>query len=322
MDQREGSAFNSRVVHIRPRYSANAPERLPSRLVLKRMERGWGDREVAFYRRVRDAALSMVVPCYLADLDEPTGSSLLLLEDVSSTHHESVSRQSLLACDGVPPSRDLDRIMTSLAQFHAYWWEHRDLGRVEPLLVRTWYRDDLQFRKLVARREREWASFSAEIPDDDRMLYEGALARLPTLWRHLGGRIGGRRNLTLSHGDCYLTHWLCPQADGGHTYLIDFDSVTANFAAFDLVFLIATFWTRDQRRTHEERCLRRYHDALLETGAAKYEWNDLMADFRLMLALIVWDPVFDQTNGSSPTYWRPKMRCLADAYRDWQCEDL
>jgi hypothetical protein len=98
--------------------------------------------------------------------------------------------------------------------------------------------------------------------------------------------------------------------------------VTANFAAFDLVFLIATFWTRDQRRTHERRCLQRYHDALLETGAAKYEWNDLIDDFRLMLALIAWDPVFDRTNGSPPTYWRPKMRCLADAYRDWQCDDL
>jgi hypothetical protein len=202
VDQRERSAFDSRVVHIRPRYSAGAPEGLPSGLVLKRMERGWGEREVAFYRRVRDGALSMVVPCYLADLDEQTGSSWLLLEDVSSTHHESVSRQSLLACDGVPPTRELDRIMTSLAHFHAYWWEHPELGRVEPLLVRAWYRDDRHFRKLVARREREWASFSAAIPDNDRELYDRALARLPTLWRRLGGRIGSTRNLTLSHGDC------------------------------------------------------------------------------------------------------------------------
>jgi hypothetical protein len=41
-----------------------------------------------------------------------------------------------------------------------------------------------------------------------------------------------------------------------------------------------------------------------------------------MTALIVWDPVFDQTNGSPRDYWWPKMTCLVDAYRGWRCEEL
>jgi thiamine kinase-like enzyme len=329
LQQREGSAFNSRVVHLRVQYSADAPNGSPSALLLKRMDRGWGEREVAFYQRVRAekaGALPMLVPCYHADMDERTGSSLLLLDDVSSTHREAVSRRALLTHRGVPAPRDIDQIMISLARFHAHWWEHPALGQAEPMLVRTWYRDQPHFKAHVARREREWTAFANDVgagfPDELRRLYEEALDRLPALWRHLSRRVDSMSGMTLSHGDCYLTQWLCPRGDAGQVYLIDFDSVSANLGAFDLVYLMATFWTREQRRAHEERCLQQYHQALRSAGVAGYGWDELIADVRLMTAFIVWDPVFDQTNGSPRDYWWPKMTCLVDAYRGWRCEEL
>lgn len=268
----------------------------------------------------------MLVPCYRADLNERTGSSLLLLDDVSSTHREAVPRRALLANRGVPAPRDIGPIMTSLARFHAHWWEHPDLGQAEPMLMRTWYRDEADFQALVARRQREWTAFATEvgawIPNELRTLYKDALDRLPALWRHLSGRVESMNNVTLSHGDCYLTQWLCPRGDTGQVYLIDFDSVSANVGAFDLVYLTATFWTREQRRAHEDRCLKQYHQALRSAGVGGYGWDQLIADVRLMTALVVWDPVFDQTNHSPRHYWWPKMTCLADAYRGWRCDEL
>jgi hypothetical protein len=70
------------------------------------------------------------------------------------------------------------------------------------------------------------------------------------------------------------------------------------------------------------RLLRRYHGALLAHGVKGYEWDDLVVDYRLMLILRIFLPVWDASNGSPRAYWWPKFRCLTDAYRDWRCEEL
>ena len=62
------------------------------------------------------------------------------------------------------------------------------------------------------------------------------------------------------------------------TYLIDFDSVSANLPAYDLVYMSATFWTPEQRKEagREEKLLRRYHNTLQAHGVSGYSWDDLM----------------------------------------------
>jgi hypothetical protein len=107
----------------------------------------------------------------------------------------------------------------------------------------------------------------------------------------------------------------------GLTLLIDFDSAGTAPAAFDLAFLLPTFWSRAQRAAHEDPFLRRYHEALQRAGVG-LRWQDLVDDYRAMVAFMVFDPVFDATNGSARGYWEPKMRCLIDAYSDLGCADL
>ncbi|NJO82839.1 MAG: phosphotransferase [Blastochloris sp.] len=298
VEVRDNPAFNSQVRHLTLHYTADAPMIAPQALVLKTLGKGDGTHEVEWYRFLmeRGIALPMLPTCFLALADAAGGESALLLNDLSATHAPPVSRADILAHNGVPVQADLELMLVALAQFHATFWEHPALASgPEFLAIRPWYRDEAHFARHVERRQREWAAFIAADhdwpPPAIREVYAQVLADLPTLWqRGLGERVSNRRALTISHGDCYLTQWLCPRAAGAAgAYLVDFDSVGANYAAYDLVYMLATFWTWAQRRDagHELAALKLYHDALEAAGVNEYRWEQLCDDYELMLRLMI-----------------------------------
>jgi hypothetical protein len=327
MRRRQNAAFNSAVLHLDLTYSAAGDS--PPKVLLKIACDGNGRHEVDFYRAIAAAgdqeSLGMLVRCYLAAHDEATDTSNLLMEDLSATHAPPVTRDRVLNLDGVPSDYHLDQIADAVAGFHARWWEHVAL-RTDPFaLVRPWYRDREHFNRHCERRRREWASFevSADVPTELRKLYEATLDAMPALWdRFLANRVIDIRHLTLSHGDCYLGQFLCPLSPAAsRTYLIDFGDVSGNFGAYDLVYILCTFWTREQRHEGERelKFLRRYHHGLLAGGVTGYSWEQLLADYRLMILFMIFDPVWNQTDGTGRSYWWPKMQCLTDAFQDWDC---
>ena len=335
VEVRANSAYNSRVNHLELRYSADASGDAPARLLLKRnLDADWAVQsnalEVAFYRFVAPLAdeLPMILRAYSVAHDPASGKSHLLLPDLSETHETPVEVAQALALDGVPSEAQLAGIVDAIAAFHAYWWEHPTLGNAV-LPLSDLHGDRVAFDGYLAEITANWAAFiGAEgdgFPDELRELYETALPKLAGLWeRYLAGRVPGRRNVTIGHGDCYFAAFLCPREADGRTYIIDWQGPSVDLAARDLNFLFANFWTGAQRREgdREVRLLRRYHGALLAHGVKGYEWDDLVVDYRLMLILRIFLPVWDASNGSPRAYWWPKLRCLTDAYRDWRCEEL
>lgn len=333
---RPGAAMNSQLSYLEVTYTPDAPPDAPPRLVLKLDREHHGAAEVGFYNQVaavRDE-LPMLPRCYAAAYSPQSGDSYCLLEDLSATHAPVVVRERLLALDGVPPVAQLELIMDALAAFHAYWWEHPLLGR-DFAEVRVWYRDEAHHARHLRRRQTELAAFNATVgawfSDDLRTAYTQILARLPLVWdRMIAHRVASRANLTLSHGDCYLTQPLCPipgvtvAAPRRRAYLVDFQEASANFGAFDLVYLFATFWTSAQRSGGdlEERLLRRYHRGLETGGVRGFSWDDLLMDYGLMTIYVLFDPVWNQTQGSSRDYWWPKMQCLMAAFDDLGCDQF
>ncbi len=329
------AAFNSAALHLTVTYTSDAPPEAPTRLFLKRnLATEWaresGAWEVSFYQLAAPcmADLLMLVPCYLAAYDRASDRSAILLADVSATHAPPVTRDQLIALDGVPPDDQLDAIIDTYARFHAFWWEHPALGagvgQVSP-----WYRSPAHYEAHVARRQVQWAAFNAvegaTLLAEDHVAYAQILAGLPALWdRYLAPRVMSLRNLTLAHGDGYLSQFLCPNDGTGPTYLIDFQDISGDFVARDLVHLCAFFWTPDQRHAggREERLLRRYLAGLHQWGVRDYSWDDLLTDYRLLIILLALYPVWDQTNGSRRSYWQPKMHCILGAYRDLDCAAL
>jgi thiamine kinase-like enzyme len=294
-------------------------------------EAEWGREEVAFYQFVQDKRvdLPMLVPCYDAAYSDESGMSHLLLADLSATHITPVTRAQLLAEETMPSWEHLEQMVDAIAGFHAYWWEHPQLGK-GLAGIRTQLDGVDAYRQYTERRKREWSIFTEQaghlITEEERALYGKVLSHFADLWDlYLAERFGTMRAVTLSQGDCYFIQFLCPTTPGqDNAYLIDFDSVSANLPAYDLVYMFATFWTPEQRREmgREENLLRRYHNALLAHGVAGYSWHDLMMDYRLCVLYMAFDPVWDQTSGASQAYWLPKLRCLTGAFKDLDCIGL
>jgi hypothetical protein len=326
------AAFNSRAAHLVLRYSEEPPASAPQRLFLKLKGDHDGALEVEFYRMVEEyrKCLPMLVRCWGAEYDEDSGNSYCLLEDYSATHRPPVTRAAVLSGNGIPEVEILDKIVDVVAAFHAFWWEHDKLGRAKGVFeIRHWFRDDTCYQALVAKREKQYSRFlsleSGWFPKDLRLIYDTALGQLSGIWeKYLRRRILNRSKITLTHGDCYFSQLLVPVDSVGQTsYLVDFDSVSGNFGAFDLAFLFPTFWTPAQRQqgNRETVLLRHYHQQLIIHGVRNYLWEDLLLDYRLMITKMLFDPFLDY-NPHNRTYWWPKMQCLAAAYDDLDCKTL
>lgn len=329
VEQRANDAFNSAATHLNLTYSADAPAEAPRALFLKRnIDIAWAVEaahdEVTFYQVAArlDPPSPAVTPCYLAVFDADRGASSLLLADVTETHAAPLSRDDQLRGDSVPSQQALDQAIDTLAAFHAFWWERPELGDIFPR--GSWYRDAPAFAAHIERRRGEWTRFIAAegawFPADLRAIYEQAFSRLPGVWdTGLGAQMTTGRGLTLSHGDCYLTQFLVPRPGvSAPTYLVDFQSTAADGPAFDLTHMFAATWTREQRMENdrERRCLQRYYNGLLAGGVRDYTWDDLIVCYRALLTIMLFYPVWDETNGSPRSYWLPKMRCLVAAYED------
>jgi hypothetical protein len=319
--QRANTAFNSSIAHLDLVYAGDPSLEIPNRLIVKLNSDHNGEEEVAFYTFAASLPnrLPMLVSCYAAGYSQETGRSYCLLQDLSESH---TSGAYLDAYAEVQFAGMID----ALALFHAYWWQHPHLGQ-HFAAVRWWYRDHDSYQQHIKRRESEWARFISAVSDwfpaDLCILYEQVLVGLPSLWdRYLAARVMMCSNITLTNGDCYTTQFLVPNnPEVDPTYIIDFQAVSGNFGPYDLVYLIPTWLTPAQRQAQqrEMRWLRRYHNGLCDHGVSNYTWENFIRDYQLMVALMIFDPVWDATNGSRQDYWWPKLQCLTGAFKDLQC---
>lgn len=336
--KRPNPASNSQVAHLDleykmpPHQDTPGAANPPTSLLLKLNQHGDGETEVRFYEQAASLTLPMLVKCLASRFDSTTGNSFLILQDVSVTHQAPVTKQALIGGQGVPERSILIGIAEALACFHAAWWQRKiseELPRFAA--IRDWYASSYSHAQHCLRRQKELDQFfsnaGTEISPEARRLLETALDHLPHLWeKYIQPRVEAYSKLTLSHGDCYLTQFLVPKQPGSKepTYLVDFDSASGNFPAYDLVYLLPTFWSREQRLedARELHFLQHYHTILCQCGVENYCFAELCQDYRLMLCYMLFDAAADQVRGSSPAYWRPKLGNLIEAYQDWDCSSL
>jgi hypothetical protein len=321
----ENPAFNSSVIHLDVTYASATKH--PHHILVKLNREHDGQNEVQFYRFTEGMELPMIPRQLAMDYDPQSGLSFLVLEDLSETHTGSVTREQLKALNGVPAAHHLEMIVDCIAQFHAAFWEHPQLGTIPGTTeMRWWYRDAEFHARHVERRHHEWMKFvdmyKNELPCEWLALGQYALNKLPGLFEsRIQPRLKTKQALTISQGDCYLTQFLVPRKAPGQAYLIDFQDTCLNFPAYDLVYMFATFWTREQRAVHEESLLWRYQNELRRRGVP-YDWDLLKDDYLLSLSYMLFDAIWNATAGSGREYWMPKLKCLIEAYQDWKCAEL
>lgn len=315
------TAFNSTTTHLHLSYSEDADAGAPARLILKlALAEDWARRagaaEVAFYRAAADRGLPMLAACVAAEHDPVSGRALLLLRDLDLTHEPAVTRRQLVEGHGVPTGHALDAVIEALADFHAAWWEAPPPPGV---LLAPWLEPGPAFARFAARSRAELDLFiraaGHRVTDRALEITERAVIGLHHGWAHrLRSRAETGHQLTLVHGDCYLSNWLVPR-DGveGSAVIVDFQQAHIDTPGEDLAFLLGTFWTPAQRARHEARCLRRYLARLDRRG---YDWPQLLADYRWGLERMVVRTIWDHQRGSPEWYWRPKLERVTAALAD------
>src|SRR5262249_43971309 len=149
----------------------------------------------------------------------------------------------------------------TLAQFHAFWWEHPLLG----VKIGEFF-DKESSKELVARIRKDLSGFIDALGDrlspNRRKAFEEALEFAPTFWAR---RLPSIERNTLIHGDAHMWNFLHPRDPGnGRAYLIDL--ATSNRIrppTNDLAYMMALQWYPERRALMEESLLRRYHLSLL-----------------------------------------------------------
>jgi hypothetical protein len=305
------AAFNSIAAHLTVTYAAASD--LPENLFIKLKQNGDGEIEIRCYHVLKGVTLQGVIPAYFAAYDSTTGNSTLILKDVSKTHQPPIGIEALLSLNGVPDMRYMHHIIDAVARWHQHWWESDTFETI------PYFASADGFKARVEKYHADWEAFLAKgytIPNEWQQAYEQALTVIPHIYdKYLHSRFQSNKNLTVIHGDCYLTQFL---VNDESAYIADFDSAGRSVLTDDLVYLMVNFWTREQRQQHENALLRRYHNAL---NQPQYTWDNLLLDYRIMILFRVFHAVWDGTYADE-TYWRPKMRCLLEAYHDWHCAEL
>lgn len=309
----------SRIIRLGLRYvgeSAAAPQTLilktPHADFAKTLAQG-GRHEVTFYTKLAPNMPPGLVPrCFDGQFDEDNLTWHLLLEDLTDSHE--VAAQWPL-----PPSREQAMaIVTTLAGWHAAWWDHPSLGNT----VGNWMSVD-DTSKLVETFAGHYDRFADLLGDrlseERRILYRRFIEQSDRLL----DRYHSHRHLSIAHGDAHAWNFLLPRAGIADTVRIfDFDQWRINVPTHDLAYMMATQWYPERRQALERALLNRYHETLIAHGVSGYTRGALDQDYRRSVLWHITKPVWQWSINLPPLIWWNNLERVMMAVEDLGCEEL
>ena len=272
-----------------------------------------GRREVAYYTQLTPRMPPGLVPrCFDGHFDEESLAWHLLLEDLSDSHETAVAWP-------VPPSREQTvAIVTTLARWHAAWWDHPSLGDT----IGTWItrEDSAERMETFAGHYARFAdSLGDRLSEERRTLYR----RLIDQSERLSQRYHSRRHLSITHGDAHVWNFLLPRAGIADTVRIfDFDLWSINVPTGDLAYMMAMHWYPERRQALERSLLNLYHATLMESGITGYTRGALDQDYRLSVLWHITRPVWQWSINIPPVIWWNNLERVMMAVEDLGCEEL
>lgn len=312
----------SSVYHLTLDYSPDAPDSVPTRLLLKIFKTELNDpialslsrREVGFYNLIAPTMPDPpLVRCYDAvDLPQ-SGGSHLLLDDLSPTHFTEE--------DEAPATQvDTERALDALAQFHAYWWSSPRLGQELGEFPNETALDE-EYIKETTRCFPIFVEFMQDrLSTERRQLYEEAIALFPAA---LKKRVLSGKNLTLVHQDAHIWNFLLPRdPQKDRAYIIDWQQWTIDAGPRDVAYMIALWWYPERRQALEKDLVRHYHNRLLEHGIESYSWDECWNDYRLYAVRNLFNPVWAKGTKYWGWYHWAQIEKSLLAYQDLNCAEL
>ncbi|WP_342735885.1 phosphotransferase [Bradyrhizobium sp. B117] len=309
----------SHIVRLGLRYvgeSAGAPQSLILKTAHAAFAKSLADagrHEVAFYTQLAPSMPRGLAPrCFDGSFDEESQAWHLLLEDLTDSH--------VLATQWpLPPSREQAMaIVTTLARWHAAWWDHPGLGDT----VGSWAsaEDRAQHMETFAGHYDRFADLLGDrLSEERRTLYR----RLIEHSARLSQRYQSRRHISIAHGDAHIWNFLLPRPGVADTVRIfDFDQWRVNVPTTDLAYMMATQWYPQQRQTLERPLLNHYHETLMANGVTGYTRGALDQDYRLSVLWQITKPVWQWSINIPPLIWWNNLERVMMAVEDLGCEEL
>jgi hypothetical protein len=309
----------SHIIRLGLRYvgeSAGAPQslivKIPNSAFAQTLADG-GRREVDYYTQLAPKMPPGLVPrCYDGQFDEQGLTWHLLLEDLTDSH--ATAGQWPL-----PPSRDQAvAIVTTLARWHAAWWDHPDLGDTVGTFASAG--DSAQRMEIFAGHYDRFADLVGDrLSEERRIIYRRLIDRS----EQLSQRYLSRRHLSITHGDAHIWNFLLPRAGVADTVRIfDFDLWSINVPTLDLAYMVAMHWYPERRQGLERLLLNFYHDTLIESGITGYTRGALDRDYRWAVLWQITRPVWQWSINLPPLIWWNNLERVFAAVDDLGCEEL
>jgi hypothetical protein len=269
-------------------------------------------KEVEFYRTIAsEMSDPPFIQCYDAVYSAESGRSHLLLDDLSETHFQPEST--------LPPSKlYCELAMECMAQLHAFWWEHPQLGKAIGKLF-----SEKELSVFVDEVEHNVTRFIDFLGDrlsvKRREVYDRLLASKYKIWARLTDAAG----LTVTHGDAHWWNLLYPRDTRKHRVcLFDWQLWHVDLGVRDIAFMVALGGYSERRSAMEQSLIRRYYDSLVAEGVRDYTWDDCWTDYRWSALRNLNIPVIQWTQGRSAELWWGNLERAMLAYDELRCADL
>lgn len=310
---RIGKTITSEFFDLDIKYSPGTQGELPAHCLAKvsfphlfEMAR----KEADFYEMMAGDRSGALLDCYGTSVSEDAASTIILLEDKGSDFYSTEWP--------IPPSIDVcERVVRSLAEVHARWWEHpfidqRSLPRLTEESI-----DPLMHRVSLALDK-----FLSDMGD---RVSKPRIEKLTSFVDWFPGRIKERIRhdpaQTLVHGDAHFWNFLIPHEKTESPILIDWQSWEIGFAPRDLVYTIGLHWFPERRQRYEQKLLDLYLDEL-HRHEIDYSHEQMMYDYRLLISLMIVIPVMQYSFEIPAGIWWPHFDRAFAAYDEHHCEEF
>ncbi len=230
------------------------------------------EREIRFYSEIAGGLDLRTPRRYYGAMDLTEHRYLLLLEDLAPAR----AGDQVAGCSVA----DAELALRSIARLHAAWWQSERLAELEWMPVQAavhpsvepWW--DAMWRQCVERAGDRIPAATLRVGEGLGAKAMYALARM------------GEAPQTVVHGDFRLDNVFFEAGAQGDTLaLVDWQLSTRGSAALDLGYFLCGALSPSDRKAHEMRLLRAWHDELTARGVRGYAFDDAVRDYRLSVVV-------------------------------------
>ena len=232
---------------------------------------GFYENEVRFYQHLAETSELRTPRCYHCTIDDHSGNSVLLLEDLAPARDSWLNMDCSL--------EDAALAVCEIAKLHARWWERIETAGLHWLSSL----DAEHYRKLQGQLQEQWEPFVVKLGD---VMPPKLLAVGDALRKKLAETVSqlGTQPRTLIHYDFHVGNMLFAAAEGKVPFaVVDWEFMRQGRGTPDLARFVGLNLPIDRRRSEEQAILEIYHATLVDHGVQRYSYDQCFDDYRLSM---------------------------------------